>query len=59
MIKLIYLFLNFTGSFKALRRKNDLQLSQDIASKLYPNAGAPQIAQTNKLFLVFFGFNDC
>ena len=23
-----------TGSFKAFRRKNDLQLSQDIASKL-------------------------
>jgi hypothetical protein len=57
-MKFIY-FLNLTGSFKALRRKKDLQLSQEIASKLYPTAGAPQIAHSNELFLFFFGFNDC
>jgi len=53
----IYLLRKLTRSLKALRRKKDLQLSHDIASKLYPSAGAPHITQINELVFVFFGWD--
>ncbi len=48
-----------TGSFRPLRRKKSLQLSQAITPKLRPNATEPQTTQINELFFVFFGFLDC
>ena len=43
-----------TGFFNALRRKNALQLSQVMASKLYPNATEPHTTHVNEATLVFF-----
>lgn len=43
-----------TGFFNAFRRKNDLQLSQEITSKLNPLAGESQIAQRSVVFALAF-----
>jgi hypothetical protein len=46
-----------TGIFRAFRRKNDLQLSHDITSKLKPNADDSQITHVNEEVLNFFEFD--
>jgi hypothetical protein len=51
--------IKFTESLSALRRKNALQLSHVIASKLYPSAGEPQTTHVNEPFFALFGFDDC
>ncbi len=50
---------NLTASFRAFRRKNALQLSHVIASKLYPSAAEPQTTHVNETLLVFFEFDNC
>ena len=51
--------MTLTESFKAFRRKNALQLSQVIASKLYPNAIEPQTTHVNEPVRVFFASGTC
>lgn len=45
-----------TGFFNAFRRKNDLQLSHEITSKLKPLAGESQIVQRSVVLVFVFVF---